>query len=93
MGVLDAHLLLQIAWEPLDLLFQAEVSVYGIITGELKMHAWVGQGWQNKYSWLPPNSDLHFTGSIKATLHIAEDLVAPWLPPFDISIGIKIAIQ
>ncbi|MFQ5594495.1 MAG: hypothetical protein ACE5HA_10120, partial [Anaerolineae bacterium] len=91
-GVLDADLLLQVAWEPLDVLLQAEVGAFGgLITGALKLHAWVGQGWQGKYYWLPANSDFHFTGSIKATLFIKEDAVIEWLPPFDISRGIKIA--
>ncbi|MFQ5893916.1 MAG: hypothetical protein ACE5H5_06345, partial [Nitrospinota bacterium] len=90
-GVLDADLLLQVAWEPLDILVKAEIRAFGIITGGLKMHTWVGQGWQGKYPWLPANSDLHFTGSIKATLFIKEDAVIPWLPPFDIYISLRIA--
>jgi hypothetical protein len=90
--ILDADLLLQVAWEPLDVLLQAEVSAYGgIITGALKLHAWVGQGWQNKYDWLEPNSDFHFTGSIAATVGIKEDLVAEWVPPFDITRSVTIA--
>ena len=90
-GVLDADLLLQVAWEPLDVLLKADVSAFGIITGELKMHTWVGQGWQGKYNWLPANNDLHFTGSIKAAIFIKEDSVVEWVPPFDIYRGIKIA--
>jgi hypothetical protein len=90
--ILDADLLLQVAWEPLDVLVKAQVSAYGgIISGALKLHAWVGQGWQNKYNWLPPNSDFHFAGSIEATLLIKEDLVIEWVPPFDISRSIRIA--
>ncbi len=90
-GVLNASLQLQVAWNPLDILFKAQVSAFGLITGKLKMHAWVGQGWQNKYSWLPANNDFHFTGSIEATLLIPEDYVIEWVPPFDISRSVRIA--
>ncbi|GIV95366.1 MAG: hypothetical protein KatS3mg057_0023 [Herpetosiphonaceae bacterium] len=95
-AVLDAHLLLEIAWSPLDVLLQAEVKAFGgLITGALHMHGWIGQGWQNKYTWLPDNDDFHFTGSIKATLYIPEGYVADLgfmaLPPFDFTISLKIA--
>lgn len=95
-GKFDAKLQLNVAWNPLDVLTKAEVSGYGgFITGALKMHAWVGQGWQGKYSWLPPNSDFHFTGSIAATLHIAKGSIAEIgpldVPPGSISISAKVA--
>ena len=95
-GILDADLLLQVAWNPLDVLLEAGVSCCGgLISGHLHMHAWIGQGWQHKYSWLPDNKDFHFSGSIQATLKIPEGYIADIgiaeLPPFDFSIGIKIA--
>lgn len=95
-GLLDAELLLQVAWNPLDLLFEAGVSCCGgLISGGLRMHAWIGQGWQNKYYWLPNNDDFHFTGSIQATLKIPKGYIADLgimeLPPFTFSIGIKIS--
>ncbi len=90
-GVVDADLNLQVAWNPLDVLLEADASAFGLVYGSLKLHAWVGQGWQNKYSWLPNNNDFHFTGSIKGFVRLEEDLVAPYLPPDDIEIGVKIA--
>jgi hypothetical protein len=89
---LNAELLLQVAWEPLDILVQATVDCCGgLIEGELYMHAWIGQGFQNKYPWLPDNNDFHFTGYIQAGLYIPEDYVIPFLPPFDITISLKIS--
>ncbi len=95
-GFFDAELLLQVAWNPLDILLEAGVSCCGgLISGHLRMHAWIGQGWQHKYSWLPNNQDFHFSGSVQATLKIPEGYIADLgfmeLPPFDFSIGIKIA--
>ena len=89
---LNAELLLQVAWEPLDILVQASINCCGgLIEGELYMHAWIGQGFQNKYPWLPDNDDFHFTGYIQAGLHIPEDYVIPFLPPSDITILLKIS--
>ena len=95
-GVLDANLLLQVAWNPLDVLLQADVSCCSaLIKGQLRLHAWLGQGWQNKYDWLPDDDTFHFTGSIKASLSIPEGYVADVgpvkLPPFDFVIEVKIA--
>jgi len=94
-GILDADLLLRVAWNPLDILIEANVSCYGLITGQLRLHAWIGQGWQNKYAHLPDNDDFHFTGSIEAVLRIPEgyigDIGIAELPPFEISLGIRIA--
>ncbi len=91
-GILDADLLLRVAWNPLDVLLEAGVSCCGgLISGGLRMHAWIGQGWQNKYAWLPDNDDFHFTGSIEATLKIPEgyigDIGIAELPPFELSRG------
>jgi hypothetical protein len=96
-SILDAHLLLQVAWNPLDLLLDASVKFAGdLITGSLHIHAWVGQGWQNKYSWLPNDDALHFSGKIAATLKIPEgyigDIGIAELPPFDIVFGLQISI-
>jgi hypothetical protein len=95
-GTLDAELLLQVAWNPLDVLVEAGISCCGsLISGELAMHSWVGQGWQNKYKHLPNNKDFHFTGRIEASLFIPEGYVADMgvasLPPFDIEFGVRIA--
>lgn len=90
-GVVDARLNLAVAWNPLDVLLEAQASAFGLIYGSLKLHAWVGQGWQNKYSWLPNNNDFHFTGSIKGWVHLEEDMILPFVPPDDIDIGVSIA--
>jgi hypothetical protein len=95
-GLLDAELLLQVAWNPLDVLLEAGISCCGgLISGGLYMHAWLGQGWQHKYSWLPDNDDFHFAGSIHATLKIPEgyigDLGIAELPPFDLTRSLTIS--
>ena len=96
-GILDAHLFLQVAWNPLDVLLDASVKYGGdLVTGSLHIHAWVGQGWQNKYSWLPDDDALHFSGKIAATLKIEQgyigDIGITKLPPSDIIIGLQISI-
>jgi hypothetical protein len=95
-GLLDAELLLQVAWNPLDVLLEAGVSCCGgLISGGLRLHAWLGQGWQHKYPWLDDNDDFHFAGSIQATLKIPEGYIADLgimeLPPFDLTRSLKIA--
>ena len=91
-GTLNANLLLQVAWQPLDVLVNASITCCGgLIGGELYMHAWIGQGFQNKYPWLDDNSDFHFTGYVQAWLHIPEDYLIEWVPPFEITISLKIA--
>jgi hypothetical protein len=95
-GIVDADLLLQVAWNPLDVLLEASASCCGgLISGGLRMHAWLGQGWQNKYDWLDDNDDFHFTGSIHATLKIPEGVIGDIgvceLPPFDITRSLTIA--
>ncbi|MBP1702825.1 MAG: hypothetical protein H6Q38_1932, partial [Chloroflexi bacterium] len=86
-GVVDAEkLLLQVSWDPLDVLFEGQVSYKSLLFGDVYLHGWIGQGWQNKYSWLPDNSDFHFTGSIQGTVKIHKgDLIDKKyfkLPPF-----------
>jgi hypothetical protein len=84
-----------VAWNPLDTGFEVSVSVGNWLTGFARAHLWVGQGWQNRYSWLPDNDEKHFAGEIGATLTIKEGAIADWellsLPPGDISIGIELA--
>jgi hypothetical protein len=89
---LDADLKLQVAWQPLDILVQASVKCCGgLIGGELYMHAWIGQGFQNKYPWLPDDNAFHFTGYIQASLSIPKNYVAFLLPPFGVTISLKIS--
>ncbi|MFW6070299.1 MAG: fibronectin type III domain-containing protein, partial [bacterium] len=89
---LDANIKLQVAWQPLDILIEASVTCCGgLIGGELYMHAWIGQGFQDKYHWLPDNDDFHFTGYIQAWLVLEEDYIVEWVPPVDITISLKIS--
>ncbi len=93
-GILHAELLLQVSWSPFDMLFKGEVACCGnLLTGGMQIHAWVGQGWQNKYHWLPDDDAFHFTGIIWAKLSIDSGEVVdfPLLPPFDFSIEVTVA--
>lgn len=95
-GVLDADMKLAVSWSPLDVLVESKVSGYGgIITGALRMHAWVGKGWQNKYPWLQ-DGKFYFTGSIDSSVQIPKGMVIDkWyfkLPPSTISLG-SVTIQ
>ncbi|MBC8162978.1 MAG: hypothetical protein H7Z42_17355, partial [Roseiflexaceae bacterium] len=94
--IVDADLHLQVAWNPLDILLEAEASCCGnLITGALSLHAWKGQGWQHKYDWLPDDDEFHFTGKIEAKLFIPEgyigDIGITKLPPSDVSLEVRIA--
>jgi hypothetical protein len=95
LGVVNADGKVWVAWNPLDTGFEVNVSVGNWLTGFARAHLWVGQGWQNRYSWLPDNDEKHFAGEIGATLTIKEGAIADWellsLPPGDISIGIELA--
>jgi hypothetical protein len=96
-GVVSAdELRLDVAWNPLDLLFKGQVSYgSGLVSGDVAMHGWIGRGWQGKYSWLPDNDAFHFTGSIAATVRIKSGAVVDdWpfvLPPFTISLTAQVA--
>ena len=96
-GVVSAdELRLDVAWNPLDVLFKGQVSYGGgLVIGNVGMHGWIGQGWQAKYAWLPANDDFHFTGSIAATVRIKSgSVVDDWpfvLPPFTVSLTAEVA--
>ncbi len=98
-GMLDpVQFRLAVAWNPFDMLFEGSAQCCdggNLISGGIYLHAWVGQGWQNKYHWLPNNSDFHFTGSIWAQINIESGMVVdefPFiLPPFDFSLKITIS--
>lgn len=93
---LDANFKLDVAWDPLDVLLEGEVSYGGgLLAGFLRLHGWIGQGWQAKYAYLPPNNDFHFTGTIKATVSIKKGqlidekyLKVPW---FNAGISAEVA--
>jgi hypothetical protein len=86
---------LQVAWNPLDILFQGDVSCCGeLISGYMNMHGWFGKGWQNQYSWITDNK-FHFTGSIGGTIGVEKgDLINKKyfkIPPFDIGFKAEIS--
>ena len=95
-GVVSAdELRLDVAWNPLDVLFKGQVSYgAGLVSGSVGMHSWIGRGWQGKYAWLPDNDEFHFTGSIEATVRIKSGAVVDdWpfvLPPFSINLSAEV---
>ncbi|MCB0189397.1 MAG: hypothetical protein KDE31_34235, partial [Caldilineaceae bacterium] len=86
---------LSVAWNPLDILQEAKISYEDWVTGYLRMHTWVGQGFNNQYSWIHDN-DTHFTGTIGAKLTLKKGRIGQFwkikLPPVDIVFGIEISI-
>lgn len=96
LGVINADsLLLQVAWNPLDVLFDGTVSYKSLLSGRLYLHGWIGRGWQGKYAWLPDDDAFHFTGSIEATLKIPKgELINKKyfkLPPFSFSLSAEVS--
>src|SRR5262245_41470604 len=55
----------------------------------------VGQGYQAKYSWLPDNNDVHFTGTIGAKLTLKKGRIGEFwkikLPPVDIVFAVEVS--
>jgi hypothetical protein len=96
-GVVNVdELRLDVAWNPLDVLFEGQVSYgAGLLVGNVRMHGWIGRGWQGKYAWLPDDDAFHFTGSIAATVRVKSGTVVDeWpfvLPPFSISLTAEVA--
>jgi hypothetical protein len=95
-GVVNADsVLLKVAWNPMDVLFNGTVSYKSLLSGNVYLHSWLGQGWQHKYSWLDDDNTFHFTGSIEATLKIPKGEVINKkffkLPPFGFSLSAEVA--
>lgn len=91
LGVVNADGRLWVAWNPLDTGFEVNVRLGSWFRGFARAHLWQGQGWQNRYSWLPDNNEMHFAGEIGATITIEESAVMWLVPPGDIEIGIEVA--
>jgi len=93
-AIIANQVLLEVAWNPLDVLVDAQVSYKSVLWGSLRMHTWVGSGWQNKYPWIQ-DSKTHFTGQIGATVQIpkGELINKKYLkvPPFSITISAEVA--
>jgi len=91
LGVVNADGRLWVAWNPLDTGFAVNVRLGSWFRGFARAHLWQGQGWQNRYSWLPDNNEMHFAGEIGATITIEESAIMWLVPPGDIEIGIEVA--
>lgn len=94
LGVVGVSGRLWVAWNPLDIGIQVTASIGNWLSGSIYAHMWRGQGWQNRYHWLPDNDEIHITGSIEATLQIDYASITPEplpFPPFDISFSVGLA--
>lgn len=90
LGTVDAEGRLWVAWNPLDIGLEAELRLGDWLRGSMRAHMWQGQGWGNKYSWLPNDKTTHFSGMIQAEIRIPEGAIGEvWglsLPPSDITL-------
>ncbi|MEZ4557056.1 MAG: hypothetical protein R2854_11520 [Caldilineaceae bacterium] len=88
---------LVVAWSPLDILQEANISYLDWFEGYMRMHVWRGQGWGDPapYPWLPDNNDAHFTGVIGAHFTITEGRIGEFfgimLPPSDFVISVEVS--
>ncbi len=84
-----------VAWNPLDVGVDMHAWYSSWLQGQVHAHLWKGQGWQNKYSWLPNNNETHFAGSITASIEIDAGQAFSWefieIPPWDITFSITVA--
>jgi hypothetical protein len=91
----DAQGTVAVAWDPIDVLQEASIGYEDWFTGFVRVHMWVGQGYQAKYDWLPDNNDVHFTGTIGAELTLKKGRIGKlWkleLPPVDIVFGVEVS--
>ncbi|NJL33209.1 MAG: hypothetical protein HC893_04320 [Chloroflexaceae bacterium] len=67
-----------------------------LLFGSFKAHMWQGQGWQNRYDWLPDDDAIHVTARFEARLQIPGGFILDWglvkLPPDTITLaGLKLA--
>ncbi len=89
LGILDAQGKIWVAWNPLDVGLEVSLALEDWLRGYAYAHMWVGQGFGNKYTWLPDNNERHLAAEWGVTLSIESgDIVSfPPLPPADIEIG------
>jgi hypothetical protein len=98
LGQIGAEGKLWVAWRPLDIGIDQQLS-FPVkdpwITGRILAHMWTGQGWQNRYKWLPDNDDTHITAEISAEFKIKEGQIFSWwfidIPPSDIKLKVLVA--
>jgi hypothetical protein len=67
-----------VSWNPLDVGVDVYAHYSSWLTGDVHAHLWKGQGWQNKYSWLPNDNATHFSGSISAKIQIDAGQAFSW---------------
>ena len=84
-----------VSWNPLDVGVDVHAWYSSWLSGDVHAHLWKGQGWQNKYSWLPNDNATHFAGSIAASIEIDAGQAFSWefieIPPWDITFSITVA--
>jgi len=84
-----------VGWNPLDVGVDVSAWYSSWLKGNVKAHLWKGQGWQNKYSWLPNDNATHFAGSIAASIQIDTGQAFSWafieIPPWDMTFEITVA--
>lgn len=95
LGTVDADGKLWVAWNPMDIGFEVSVGYKEWLRGTARAHMWVGQGWLNKYSWLPNNNERHMAAQIGATIRIKKGQAFSWwfidIPPSTINFSIEVA--
>jgi hypothetical protein len=84
-----------VSWNPLDVGVDVHAWYSSWLEGDVHAHLWKGQGWQNKYNWLPNDNATHFAGSIAAGIDIDAGQAFSWylieVPPWDITFDITVA--
>lgn len=97
-GIVGIDGALWVAWNPLDIGFRVSMG-YPLknpwISGMLRAHMWQGQGFANRYSYLPDNDEIHIAAQASVTILIKQGAAFSWwfidIPPSDIHFGIEIA--
>ncbi|HYF62913.1 MAG TPA: hypothetical protein VD886_08885, partial [Herpetosiphonaceae bacterium] len=94
LSAIDAEGKVWVAWNPLDMGFETKLSYAGWLTATSRGHLWKGQGWQNRYSWLPDNDETHLAAELAATITIHEgDILETFIidiPPDDIDFTLSL---
>ena len=97
-GVVGVDGALWVAWSPLDVGFRVTLGFPlkdPWIIGMLRAHMWQGQGFADRYQYLPNNDEVHIAAEASVTIKIRQGAVFSWwfidVPPFDIEFGIEIA--
>jgi len=95
LGAVDADGKLWVAWNPLDMGFEMNLSYGGWLSGFARAHLWKGQGWQHRYAWLPDNGETHIAAQFGAQIRITKGKAFSWtfidIPPFTTTFSIEIA--